>query len=191
MSNVALDLDGAPDKPLPRDVARQLVARPSAGRPIELTEDIAIAILEKVAEGSFLTVAAGVAGVSEHSVYGWLQRAKADASQGLDTLFVRFANAYAQAKQLAEANAVAALQRGGDGKYKDWRAQAWWLERRHKDRWSLPKEGASNGITLTLSGEALAALSEALRVASATQVNVVDVSSEASAKTIEDDPSRR
>lgn len=167
----ALDLESAPDRPLTREAVRSLVAK-SVGRSTELTSEVAETILVHVAEGSFLTVAAGAAGVSEHSVYEWLRRGAADASQNLDTLFVRFANAYAQAKQLAEANAVSVLQRGGDGKYKDWRAQAWWLERRHKERWSLPKEGASTGITLALTNEQLGALGEALRVASAKPIEI-------------------
>jgi hypothetical protein len=88
----------------------------------------------------------------------------------LDTRFARFASMFARAQHEAEASAVAALQRGGDGKYKDWRAQAWWLERRHKERWNLPKEGAGITLSLTLSDGQLGALADALRVGSAVDV---------------------
>lgn len=176
---MSLDLESAPDKPLPRDVALALAreAKRPTGRPCELTSELATKILLRVAEGSFLNVAAGAAGVSYEALSEWIERAKGDAANGLDTIFVRFGQAYAQAKQEAEANAVSSLQRGGDGKYKDWRAQAWWLERRHKERWSIPKEAANAGVTLALTDAQLGALGEALRVAAAKPVLEVEATS--------------
>ena len=170
-----LDIESAPDKPLTRNVALASIkglSRGFQGRPIELTDEVAAEIVRNVAAGSFLTIAAGRAGVNSDTVQQWLRRAKADELAGLDTLFVRFGVAISRAQAEAEAEAVAVLQRGGDGKYKDWRAQGWWLERRHKERWSLPKEQANQGLTLQLSNEALAALVDALRVGAARTIEL-------------------
>jgi len=160
-------IEAAVDKPLPRHVAEELAREPGkpTGRPLDLTDETAEEILNSIAQGSFLTVAAAKAGVATDTVYAWLRRGAGDKKAGLDTIFVRFIDAISRAQHAAEASAVAALQRGGDGKYKDWRAQAWWLERRHKDRWSLPKEQANQGLTLQLSNEQLAALGQALQIA--------------------------
>jgi len=166
-------IEAAPDKPLPRDVALASIkgiSRGSLGRKHTLTDEVAIEILQRVSEGSFLTTAAGCANVDPQTVHEWLRRGLADTQAGLDSIFGRFAEGFAQAQHSAEQSAVAALQRGGDGKFKDWRAQAWWLERRHKERWSLPKEQGIQGITLQLSNEQLAALSDALRVGAALDV---------------------
>jgi hypothetical protein len=167
-----LDLESAPDKPLLREAAYELARRSDGhtGRPRDLTDELGQQIVSSIASGSFMTVAAARVSVSAETVYGWLRRGQGDQAAGLDTVFGRFEQAISRAQAEAEAEAVAVLQRGGDGKYKDWRAPAWWLERRHKERWSLPKEQQSQGITLQLSNEQIASLVDALRIGAATNV---------------------
>jgi hypothetical protein len=168
-----LDIESAPDKPLARDAALESIkglSRGFQGRPLALTDSVATNILSEVRNGSFLTVACAKAGVAAETVYEWLRRGVADKQAGLDTIFGRFTDAHTRAQAEHETSLVATLSKGGEGKYPDWRAQAFVLERRHKERWSLPKEQANQGLTLQLSNEALAALVDALRVGAATNV---------------------
>jgi hypothetical protein len=146
-------------------------ARPGRiGRPTKLTPEVQAKILDAVRNGSFFEPAAIAAGVSKDAIREWVIRGQSDMQLGRNTIFRLFINALAQAQADNETRLAGILSKGGEGKFPDWRAQAFVLERRHKERWSLPKEQASQGLTLQLTNEQLAALSEALRVGAATNV---------------------
>jgi hypothetical protein len=146
-----------------------MMVRELPGRPCKLTSELAARIVESIRKGAFLNAAAGSNGVHRLTVRDWIVRGTADAEAGLETDFSVFATAVSRAQSEHEAELAATFTRGGDGKYPDWRAQAFLVERRY-EHWRLPKEQASVGISLTLSNEQVAALVDALRVADATDI---------------------
>lgn len=162
------------DQPLSREqavaIARDLRGNPGLGRPTNLNQAVAIKIVKAVAEGSYFSVACAAAGVAERTGHEWIKRGEADTSLGLDTDYALFAQALAQGSAEAEVEAAAVLQRGGDGKFKDWRAPAWWLERRHRDRWAEPKEQLNSGVTIVITADLASQLADAMAVAAATHV---------------------
>ncbi len=166
----AFNLEDAPDKPLPRDVARAMHAKGISGRPSKFSQEVAESIIESVRKGAFLSAAGGRVGVSLPTVRDWILRGNADYEADLDTDFAKFAQAVHRAQADHEAELAASFTRGGDGKFPDWRAQAFIAERRY-EHWRLPKEQAFQGVTLALSNEQLASLGEALKVASLTPIN--------------------
>ena len=161
-----LDLAGAPDKPLPREVALQQTTRGSQGAPSLLTDEVAAKICGAVANGNYFNVAAGAAGIAYETLRSWIRRGNSDEEKGRDTSYVRFMRALAQAQHEHEQRLVATLSAGGAGKFSDWRAQAFVLERRHRDRWGPPQTQAP-AVTIVLSNEQLQALSESMRLVTA------------------------
>jgi hypothetical protein len=142
------------------------------GRPRALTDQVANKICADVAAGAPYNAAAGKAGVTYDTMRDWFRRGSADEMEGLDTRYSRFAHALTRAQDECEARLAQTLAAGGEGKYKDWRAQAFILERhpRYRERWGPPKNEAPQGLTLALSGEQLSMLTEALRIATARDV---------------------
>lgn len=107
------------------------------GRPTEFDQNKAEIILDAMARGHFLAVAAPLAGVSRTTVWNWLQKGKAEP----EGIFRDFLNAYKRAEAQAIDKALAAilgLATAEDGqlvKVTDWQRFAWFLERRKPKDW--------------------------------------------------------
>ena len=104
---------------------------PNAGRPTELTPKLHQQIVKDIRDGMYAQVAAARASISEQTFYGWLKRGEA----GEDP-FREFLDAVLSAAGEAEKNMVDTVQDAAAGTAKgDWKAGAWWLERRFPKRW--------------------------------------------------------
>ena len=119
-----------------------------AGRPSKLTPERAQAIALAVSEGHYLQHAAAAAGVARSTVHSWLARGRA-AREQLDRggepqpgeePYLDFLEALEGAEKCAAELGIApiraAMERG------DWRAAAWYLERRFPGHW---RPGADTG----------------------------------------------
>ncbi len=119
-----------------------------AGRPSKLTPERAQAIALAVSEGHYLQHAAAAAGVARSSVHSWLARGR-KARERLDgggepqpdeEPYLDFLEALEGAERCAAELGIApiraAMERG------DWRAAAWYLERRFPGHW---RPGADGG----------------------------------------------
>jgi len=84
--------------------------------------------------GNYANVAAGVVGVSEDTWYRWLREAE---ETGAPALKREFADAVREATNEAEVKYVQIVEKAATS---DWRAAAWWLERRGGDRWRLRQQ---------------------------------------------------
>ncbi len=186
-------VESAPDKPTPRDEARQLYkelrSRGETGRPSELTDEVAQKIVQAIAGGSFFAPACVAAGIGANSGWDWIKRGQVDSDAGLSSRYAVFARAIAQAEAQCEANSAAVLARGGDGKFPDWRANAFHLERRFKERWAEPKEQLNQGVTIVITSELAASLADALAVASKTHA-AIDVTPQLPVSTEESETSK-
>lgn len=176
MSELVESVDSAPDTPLHREEALRRYsngATPLGGRKSDLTDEVATSITEAVANGSYTNTACAAAGVSVSAAAEWARRGVADGQAGLDTRYSRFAEGLARAEAACEQRLAATLARGGDGKFSDWRAQAFILERRYRDRWAEPKEAPNQGVTIIVTADLAEQLRDAMAVAAAT--HVIDV----------------
>ena len=135
-----------------------------------LTPRVHDIVVSAVRKGAYWSVAAGAAGISQATIYAWISRGKLEKAAGSKSRYTRLLDALARAQDELEAELAAKLSSGGDGKYPDWRAQAFVLERRFKDRWGPPKEERNQGVTLTLTSEQLEALADSMRVAGAKDI---------------------
>ena len=108
------------------------------GRPSKLTDEVAKKICDAVRAGSYLSVAARHAGVSETTVYEWLRRAREPRA---DPRLVAFAEALDKADADGEVHTIGVIRREiGRGNS---RAGFEFLARRHPERWARGRPSPS------------------------------------------------
>jgi hypothetical protein len=109
-------------------------------RPTKLTDDVQHKIVAAIRAGNCADAAAHSGGISEATYYNWLARGGAELAhreeggrpRRREQPYVEFRDAIARASATAEVHAVAILRKAMSD---DWRAAAWYLERRHPERW--------------------------------------------------------
>ena len=97
-------------------------------RPLKLTPEIIGRIADAVRAGNTREAAAASVGIGETTLYRWLQRAR----RGAGGPFREFWEALDKADAEAEMAMVAVVTTAAKTNYK---AAAWWLERRRPDTW--------------------------------------------------------
>lgn len=95
----------------------------------ERTHKVLVAALEA---GTFRAVAAETAGIHRATLYAWLERGEADHDANKSTMYADLYEAILKAEANAEYRALQQIQGAA---VNDWRAAAWYLERRYQDRW--------------------------------------------------------
>lgn len=112
------------------------------GRPSKLTEDVKERFLKSIRVGNDKKVAAAVAGISESTLYSWLEKGR---QPDAEPEFLEFLESVTQAEAQAEVNAVGRIRQAADNGR--WQASAWWLERKYGERW-----GRNDKIRQEISG---------------------------------------
>ncbi len=108
-------------------------------------------ILEYLRAGHYAKVAAARLGIDESTYYRWLQRGEATLKAAAagepvaakDRQYARFVERVREAEAEAEQTALRRVLRS-----EDWRATAWFLERRHPGRWARRQ-----GVDVTSKGQ--------------------------------------
>lgn len=100
----------------------------SRGRPTKITEELVKTITEYIKAGNYPEVAASLAGVSRATFYNWLKKGH-EHKTGIHHDFL---DSIKEAEDYAEAAAVERIRRSGKD---NWTALAWWLERKHPQKW--------------------------------------------------------
>lgn len=99
------------------------------GRQSKLTPEVVEAICNSIKLGNYAKVACASAGISESVYYKWLDEAK---EPGASKELVEFMESIERAEAEAEAIKVAQVAKAAQ---KTWQAAAWFLERKHGERW--------------------------------------------------------
>ena len=106
-----------------------------AGRPSKLTKQVEADLTLLLAEGMPVKLAAAATEVSARSVRRWL--AKGDLRERVaEVRAAERSRDVASDKATSEARLVVLLLRAAQS---DWRASAWWLERRYPERWGAAR----------------------------------------------------
>jgi hypothetical protein len=106
-------------------------AQPARGRPSAFNPDRAEKLINAIRGGAYQKQAAEHAGISYNTLRRWLIKAQ---SEEATPELIEFAAAIEKANADAEVAAVAKIRSiGNEG---NWQALAWWLERRHPERWA-------------------------------------------------------
>lgn len=146
---------GAGKRKAPKRQTRRTAAV-AIGRPTALTPEVRRTVVQAIRGGVYAHVAAQHAGIAPSTYYGWMARGRAERDRLLAMIeegedrpapldserpFLEFLEAVSRAD--AEAEIVATLKvRQAD----DWRAAAWYLERRHPDRYGRRSQVEIGGI---------------------------------------------
>lgn len=112
------------------------------GRPTSLTRHVHQVVTRAMRSGNFLETAAALAGVDPATLRRWIARGERERRRRQNgeppdrtaTAHVRLAQEIERAAATAQSEVVGRILRSGR---EDWRAAAWWLERRHANGWGL------------------------------------------------------
>jgi hypothetical protein len=99
------------------------------GRPTKFNKEIAETIINLVAQGNYFDTACKVAGIDYTTFRNWIIKGEEE-QKGQ---FYDFFNAIKRAEAEAEAKRVELILRAG--MVEDWKANAWYLERRYPEKW--------------------------------------------------------
>jgi len=100
------------------------------GRPTKFTEETRKKILWALRLGNYRKTAAEYAGISERTLGDWLLQG----SEQEDTDFADFRKEVLEAEQAAEVRALGVIQQAAN---RDWKAAAWYLERKFPQRYCV------------------------------------------------------
>jgi transposase len=98
------------------------------GRPCKLTKKLQDELCEHIQEGNYLDTACRIVGIDYATMRRWILRGEEE-GQGK---FYNFCEAIKRAEALAEAWRVKQIKKAS---YEDWKANAWYLERKYPQRW--------------------------------------------------------
>lgn len=98
-------------------------------RPRALTVEVQQEIVRLMAEGNYFAPACRAAGITREAVDYW-RRLYEDGVEHAQ-IYADFFSALARAQAIAETTAVRSIRSGRMG----WQGDAWFLERRHRNRW--------------------------------------------------------
>ena len=110
-------------------------------RPSKLTLEVQNKLVDLIKAGSYSATAAQVCGISPSTYYNWMRDgrdalAKQEEGHKLtagNKRYLEFMHAIKEAEAIAESIAIAQIRRAAqDG---SWQAAAWYLERKHAERW--------------------------------------------------------
>jgi hypothetical protein len=124
-----------------------------AGRRTILTREMIDRIAEIMAAGNYICVACDYLGISKGSYHAWVVRGEKEAARIEDggepdpdeAIFVEFLNAVTRARSRAEIQSVARIRKAAE---EDWKADAWYLERSHLQRWGRTKVDVEHSGTI-------------------------------------------
>ena len=100
------------------------------GRPSKLTPEIQQKIVWALRLGNYRKSAAEYAGVSERTLCDWMRRG----TEETHGAYADFCQEVVAAEQAAEIRALGVIQQAAK---RDWKAAAWFLERKHPERYCV------------------------------------------------------
>jgi len=108
-----------------------------SGRKPRISKEIIKDVEQCIVYGNYAVVACEYVGICEATYYSWLKRGERDEFDSKKTLYVEFLKSVKRATAEAEVRNVMVIQKASK---ETWQAAAWYLERKHKDRWSSRQE---------------------------------------------------
>ena len=100
------------------------------GRPTKVTEELTEKLFQYISEGNYLDTACRLAGVDYSTMRRWVQRGEKEGKG----IYYDFGEMLKIAEAQAEAKRVSLILKAGE--FDDWKANAWYLERKYPERWA-------------------------------------------------------
>ena len=99
-----------------------------SGRKSKLTPETQEAVCKAIRDGNYNHIAAAYAGIGESTFYLWMSLGE----RARSGKYLEFLEAVKKAEADAEVRTVALIETAA---HENWQAAAWWLERKHNERW--------------------------------------------------------
>lgn len=112
-----------------------------AGRPSKLTSELQKQICDFLVAGNFAETVCDFVGIDKTTYYEWLKRGERGWQIDIEGGYVEFSHAVKKAVAQVEMTTVHGLRK----RPYNWQADAWWLERRHPDRWGNRQKHVHSG----------------------------------------------
>lgn len=113
--------------------------------PRKLNKGMITALSDVIRKGNYANVACQLCGISEVTLWNWLNQAEQDELAGRETIYLALLKSLKEAEAEAETEMVAVV-RSKATESKEWLPAMVFLERRHPDRWGR-RERKSIDIT--------------------------------------------
>lgn len=99
------------------------------GRPSKLNDETTEKLCYYISQGNYFDTACKLVGIDYSTFRAWIVKGEEEGKGR----FFDFSEAIKRAEAEAEAKRVELILKAG--KYQDWKANAWYLERKYPDRW--------------------------------------------------------
>ncbi len=99
---------------------------------LKLTDQLIEKACEHIRAGNYAVVVCQYLGIDETTYYRWMKTAEKNADENKNSIYRQFYQSIKRAEAEAELRNVTIIQNAAKG---TWQAAAWYLERKHKDRW--------------------------------------------------------
>lgn len=152
---------------LPTYVGPPRTGQGRVGRPTKLTPAIANTILASLKRGAYLETACNAAGIAYGTMRQWVAKGVAHKEDNIRSVYRDFADKLARAQANVEMDLAERVASQTDA---DWRAGAFILERRFRDRWGKNDQPQAANVTIVLADTQQSALLELLRLSQAKDV---------------------
>jgi hypothetical protein len=116
-------------------------------RPTKLTPELQRQICTLLEDGNFVETVCDYVGIDKTTFYDWMMRGGRGWKTDIDDGFVEFSHAVKNAIALAEMQTLGEQKSGG----MNWQAKAWWLERRHPDKWGNRGKNTNLNVQVDMS----------------------------------------
>lgn len=100
-----------------------------AGRKSKLTPELIVRVEQLLSAGNYVTTVCDFVGIDKSTWYRWLEQGSKEEAG----LFREFCDTVKKAEAGAEVRAVTGILKAGQT---SWQALAWFLERKHPEKWS-------------------------------------------------------
>lgn len=132
-------------KSLEKNIDQGACLMSNVGRRTICTPELTEQICQILRAGNYICAACDYVGITEASFHGWAKRGRDELARlenpkakpnESERIFVEFFEATTRARAQAEIQSVARIRKAAE---EDWRADAWYLERSHQQRWGRTK----------------------------------------------------
>lgn len=117
-----------------------------AGRPTKLTPELQNQICAFLMAGNFVETVCDFVGISKETFYEWIRRGNRGWEKDIEGGYVAFSDAVKKAVAQVEMATVHELRQGP----MNWQSKAWWLERRHPDKWGNRSKNTQLNLNVDL-----------------------------------------
>lgn len=120
------------------------------GRPSKLTPALQNEIVKLLSEGNFVETVCDYVGLHKDTFYEWQRRGERAWQVDIEPVnYVAFSDAVKKAIAEVEKDTITDLRAGP----LNWQAKAWWLERRHPDKWGNRQKVEHSGKVILVNWE--------------------------------------